>query len=111
MKLKEITTEINSLSASDKMVLIKILTEQLTNGSLGIQKTPGICGGDACIGHTRIPIWSLVNYRNLGASDAIILESFPDLTDVDLVNAWAYADAYPDEIAQAIKENDDMMED
>jgi uncharacterized protein (DUF433 family) len=46
----------------------------------------------------------------LGASDAIILESFPDLTAADLVNAWAYADAYPEEIEQAIKENDEVME-
>ncbi|WP_445242043.1 DUF433 domain-containing protein [Microcoleus sp. LEGE 07076] len=23
-------------------------------------KTPGLCGGDACIGNTRIPVWSLV---------------------------------------------------
>ncbi|WP_445300878.1 DUF433 domain-containing protein [Microcoleus sp. BR0-C5] len=44
--------------------------------------------------------------RHLGASDAIILESFPDLTAADLVNAWAYADAYPEEIEQTIREND-----
>jgi uncharacterized protein (DUF433 family) len=44
--------------------------------------------------------------RRLGASDAIILESFPDLTAADLVNAWAYADAYPEEIEQTIIEND-----
>ncbi len=45
--------------------------------------------------------------RRLGASDGIILESFPDLTAADLVNAWAYADAYPEEIEQTIKENDE----
>jgi hypothetical protein len=28
------------------------------------------------------------------------------LTAADLVNAWAYADAYPEEIEQAIKENE-----
>jgi uncharacterized protein (DUF433 family) len=48
--------------------------------------------------------------RRLGASDGIILESFPDLTAADLVNAWAYADAYPEEIEQAIRENDEVME-
>lgn len=48
--------------------------------------------------------------RRLGASDATILKSFPDLTAADLVNAWAYADAYPEEIEQAIKENDEVME-
>lgn len=78
--------------------------------STGIYSTPGVCGGDACIGHTRIPVWTLVNYRNLGASDKTILKSFPDLTESDLANAWAYADAYPEEIAQAIKENNEIME-
>lgn len=42
-------------------------------------------------------------HRRLGASDAMILESFPDRTFVDLVNPWADADAYPDEIEQIIR--------
>jgi hypothetical protein len=29
------------------------------------------------------------------------------LSAADLVNAWAYADAYPEEIEQAIKENEE----
>jgi uncharacterized protein (DUF433 family) len=69
-------------------------------------KTPGVCGGDACIGNTGIPVWSQVCERRLGASDAIILESFPDRTVVDLVNPWVDADAYPEEIEQTIREND-----
>ena len=50
-----------------------------------------------------------MNDRRLCLSDARILEAFPDLTAADLVNAWAYADAYPDEIEQAIRENDEVM--
>jgi uncharacterized protein (DUF433 family) len=23
----------------------------------GIERTPGVCGGDACIAGTRIPVW------------------------------------------------------
>ncbi|MEZ2233222.1 hypothetical protein [Microcoleus sp.] len=42
----------------------------------------------------------------LGASDAIILESFPDRTATDLINALADADASPDEIEQTIIKND-----
>jgi hypothetical protein len=30
-----------------------------------IAKTPGLCGGDACIGVHRIPVWVLVNFRRL----------------------------------------------
>jgi uncharacterized protein (DUF433 family) len=110
MTIQELETQVLTLNAVDKAKLISILTQTLTNGSLGIKKTPGVCGGDACIGNTRIPVWSLVCDRLLGASDGIILESFPDLTAADLVNAWAYADAYPEEIEQAIRENDEVME-
>jgi uncharacterized protein (DUF433 family) len=65
-----------------------------------------VCGGDARIAKTRIPVWSLVNYRHLGANDGQILQDFPHLTAADLVNAWAYADAYPEEIETAIKKNE-----
>ncbi|NEO64576.1 MAG: DUF433 domain-containing protein, partial [Moorea sp. SIO4G2] len=34
----------------------------------GIEKTPGVCGGDARIANTRIPVWVLVQARNLGSS-------------------------------------------
>lgn len=39
-------------------------------------------------------------------SDARILEAFPHLNAADLVNTWAYADANPEEIEQAIRENE-----
>jgi len=75
----------------------------------GIEKTPGVCGGDACISKTRIPVWSLVNDRRLGMSDAKILTAFPSLSAIDLVNAWRYAEAYPEEIEMAIRENEEIM--
>ncbi|NER97110.1 MAG: DUF433 domain-containing protein [Symploca sp. SIO1B1] len=65
-----------------------------------------VCGGDACIGKTRIPVWGLVSLRYQGASDARILEGYPQLTAADLVNAWAYAEAYPEEIEEALREED-----
>ncbi len=109
MTVKELETQLLALNVTEKAEAIQILTKTLSNGSLGIRKTDGVVGGDACIGNTRIPVWSLVNDRRLGLSDARILEAFPDLTAADLVNAWAYADAYPDEIEQAIRENDEVM--
>ncbi|MEG4067187.1 DUF433 domain-containing protein [Microcoleus sp. Pol11C2] len=106
MTIQELETKISTLNLADKAKLISILTQTLTNGSLGIKKTPGVCGGDGCIGNTRIPVWVLVGYRRLGCSDAELFKCYPHLTAADLVNAWAYADAYPDEIEQAIREND-----
>lgn len=75
----------------------------------GIEKTPGVCGGDACIRKTRIPVWSLVCDRRLGMSDGQILAAFPGLSAIDLVNAWRYAQAYPEEIDIAIRENEEIM--
>lgn len=75
----------------------------------GIEKTLGVCSGDACILNTRIPVWSLVNDRNLGMTDAEILKAFPNLIAVDLVNAWVYANAHATKIEQAIRENDEAM--
>ncbi len=48
-----------------------------------------------------------MGYRRLGCSDAELFKCYPHLTAADLVNAWAYADAYPEEIEQAIKENEE----
>jgi uncharacterized protein (DUF433 family) len=73
----------------------------------GIEMTPGVAGGDACIVRTRIPVWTLESYRRLGWTEAQILDNYPSLGAVDLVNAWAYADAHGEEIEQAIRENEE----
>ncbi len=107
---EELGSQLLALTPVEKAEAIQILTENLTSSSPAIQKTPGVVGGDACIGRTRIPVWSLVIDRRLGMSDARILEAFPQLTAADLVNAWAYANAYSEEIEQAILENDEAMQ-
>lgn len=56
----------------------------------GITKTPGVCGGEACIAETRIAIWLLVEAQQLGISEAQLLQDYPHITAADLVNAWAY---------------------
>jgi uncharacterized protein (DUF433 family) len=71
-----------------------------------ISKRPDRCGGDACIRDHRIPVWVLVNYRRLGASDAEILRAYPSLTPADLEAAWEYAAANAEEIDTAIRENE-----
>ena len=73
MTIQELDTQVSILNPVDKAKLINILTQTLTNSSLGIKKTLGVCGGDACIGNTRIPVWSLVCDRHLGDSDATAL--------------------------------------
>jgi uncharacterized protein (DUF433 family) len=82
----------------------------MTTPTSWISKRPNFCGGDACIRDIRIPVWSVVNYRRLGATDEVILEAYPSLTPADLEAAFAYAAAHPEEIDTAIRENEEGEE-
>lgn len=73
----------------------------------GIYSTPGVCGGDPCVGRTRIPVWSLQNSRRLGIGDEDLLRDYPSLTSADLDNAWRYAEAHADETDRLIRLNEE----
>jgi uncharacterized protein (DUF433 family) len=73
----------------------------------GIESTPGVCGGDPRVAGTRIPVHGLEAYRRLGLTEARILDAYPTLRAVDLVNAWAYVAAHPDEIERRIREDEE----
>ena len=106
MITQELKQQILSLSSVEQHEIVQLIQAQ-TNSWTGISKTPGVVGGDACIRNMRIPVWSLVQYRQMGANDDRILEAYPQLTVTDLANAWAYAEAFPDEIASAIAANEE----
>jgi uncharacterized protein (DUF433 family) len=110
MTLKKLETQILSLTPTEKAEAIQILTKTLSNGSLGITKTPGVMGGDACIDKTRLPVWLFVSLKRQGATDAELLNMYPHITAADLVNVWAYADAYPHEIETALREQEEAMQ-
>lgn len=107
MTVQTLESQLAGLSRAEKAELIQKLVQEIVNAWPGIEKTPGVVGGDACIVRTRIPVWALENYRRLGWSEATILDNFPTLRAADLVNAWAYADAHRDEIDRAIREHED----
>lgn len=73
----------------------------------GIEKTPDVCGGDARIIRTRIPVWVLEQFRRLGMSESEILRNYPTLRAEDLVHAWAYVELHGEEIDRAIRENEE----
>ena len=52
----------------------------------GIEKTPGLYGGD--ITETRIPVWVLVNARNIGISKAQLLRDYPTLSATNFNTTW-----------------------
>ncbi|MBP5975613.1 DUF433 domain-containing protein [Brasilonema sp. CT11] len=110
MKVQELENELLALEPTEKAEAIQILTKTLSNGSLGITKTLGVMGGDACIDKTRLPVWLFVSLRHQGATDAELLNMYPHISAADLVNVWAYADAHPDEIETALREQEEAMQ-
>lgn len=108
MTHQELENQLLRLNASEKAEIIQRLTKTISSGAKGIAKTPGVCGGEACITGTRIAVWLLVEARRLGISEAQLLNDYPHITAADLVNAWAYADAYPAEIEAVIRANNEV---
>lgn len=106
MTLQELESQLAALTRAEKAEVLKRLAQEVANVWSGIERTPGVAGGDACIVRTRIPVWVLENWRGLGWTEAQILESYPMLRAADLVNAWSYAEAHGDEIRTAIQENE-----
>ena len=106
MTLQELETQLLSLTLSEKATDIQLLSRSLDENWRGIIKTPNVCGGDACIEKTRIPVWVLVQAYHLSIPEAQLLQDYPTLTARDLANAWVYAQVYPEEIAAAIHDNE-----
>ncbi|CAG0935854.1 hypothetical protein TFLX_04705 [Thermoflexales bacterium] len=104
MTFQELEKQLLALTPGEKAQALRVLMLDLAAWP-GIEKAPGIVGGEARIVRTRIPIWVLDGYRQAGWSEAQLLDNFPTLHAADLVNAWAYADVHRDEIDQAQREN------
>jgi uncharacterized protein (DUF433 family) len=94
------------LTPGEKAEVLQLVVRDLGHAFPGIDSNPAVSGGDACIVRTRIPVWTLVQARRVGSSEADILHSFPSLTAEDLTNAWAYARAHSSEIDRQIVENE-----
>jgi uncharacterized protein (DUF433 family) len=83
------------------------VNQLLTGLGSGIESVPGDCGGDPCVAGTRIMVWLVESYHRLGMTEAQLLDAYPTLRAVDLVNSWAYVAAHPDEIERQIRENEE----
>lgn len=108
MSYQELENQLLGLNASEKAEILQRLTKTIGSSAWGIAKTPGVCGGEACIAGTRIAVWLLVEARRLDISETQLLNDYPHITSADLVNAWAYADAHPEEIEAAIHDNNQV---
>lgn len=74
-----------------------------------IRKTPGVCGGAACIRDHRMPVWLLVEMKRADVSEARMLEDYPFLEKEDLQAAWDYYEAHQREIERSLWENEACM--
>ena len=81
--------------------------EVLRKNDSWIQKTPEVSGGDACVRNTRITVWGLVEWKQLGLTEPEIISRIQGLTAADLEAAWEYYEKNREEIEQAIRENEE----
>lgn len=104
--LDEIQRLLGEMTDAEKAQLLRWIVRDLHDTAIGIESTPGVCGGEPCIVRTRIPVWVLEQARRLGTREAELLRAFPALRAEDLVNAWAYVRAHREEIEQQIRDNE-----
>ena len=104
--LQKAESLLSQMSPGEKAQLLQWVVSDLGGLFPGIEKTPGVCGGDARIARTRIPVWLLVRQRQLGVSEEEILHGYPTLRAEDLSNAWNYYRAHRDEVEAQIAENE-----
>jgi uncharacterized protein (DUF433 family) len=104
--LQEVEQLLSKLTRAEKAKVLQWIVHDLGDAFPGIDSVANVCGGEPCIVRTRIPVWVLVQARRLGASEADLLRSYPNLRAEDLANAWAYFRLHRDEIEQQIAENE-----
>jgi uncharacterized protein (DUF433 family) len=104
--LEQVGQFIGRLSRPEKAQVLQWVVSDLGDVFPGVESRPDVCGGEACMVRTRIPVWTLVQARRLGISEADILNAYPILSCEDLAEAWAYARAHPDEIERQTVDNE-----
>ncbi len=97
---------LSGMTRGEKAQLLQWVARDIGDAFPGIDSIPGVCGGEPCIVRTRVPVWVLVQARELGTSEADLLRCYPTLRAEDLANAWAYFRSHRQEIEQQIRENE-----
>ncbi|MBM3254614.1 MAG: DUF433 domain-containing protein [Candidatus Omnitrophica bacterium] len=106
-KIEELEKILETMTRGEKAELLQWIARDLGDAFPGIDSTPDVCGGEPRIVRTRIPVWVLIQARQLGISEADLLSSYPSLRTEDLSNAWAYYCSHKEEIEKQIKENEE----
>ncbi len=104
--LEEAAQLLSAMTPVEKAQLLQWVVRDLGDTFPGIESTLDVTGGEPRIVRTRIPVWLLVQARQLGTSEAELLRAYPSLCAEDLANAWAYARLHRNEIEQQIRQNE-----
>lgn len=104
--LEKVEQLLPSLSPGERAQVLQWVARDLGDAFPGIESDIDVCGGDACIVRTRIPVWAIIQARKLGLSEADVLRSYPTLRAEDLANAYAYYRTHRDEVDRQISEHE-----
>lgn len=104
--IQEAEKLLSGMTQGEKAQLLQLVARDMGDAYPGIDSIPSVCGGEPCIVRTRIPVWVLVNARELGTNEANLLRCYPTLRAEDLANAWAYFRSHRQEIELQIRENE-----
>lgn len=69
-----------------------------------ITKTPGVCGGSACIDETRIPVYVLEGLYRQGANMDTFRQAYPQLSQDQINAAMSYAILNKEEMDMELSE-------
>lgn len=105
--LEEAQKLLSGMTRAEKAQLLEWVVSDLDESFPGIDRAPGVLGGEAHIVRTRIPVWVLEQARRLGTDEAELLRAYPSLRAEDLTHAWAYARAQREEIERQIREHEE----
>ena len=105
-RLEQAEKLLSEMTPAEKALVLQWVVRDLGDAFPGIESAPGVCGGEARIVRTRIPVWVLEQARRLGTSEAELLNSYPTLRAEDIATAWAYARSHREEIENDIHENE-----
>lgn len=106
--LEEARSVVSRLNLEERLDLMDWLSHESVEVAPGIFRTPGVCSGEACVRHMRLPVWLLEEGRRNGFSDAQLLEAHQGLTRDDLKNARDYIASHREEIKNLIQANNEV---
>lgn len=105
--LHQVRELLSHMTRAEKAAVLQSVVQEMGDAFPGIESRDGVCGGEACIVRTRIPVWVLLRLRQSGASEADILGSYPTISAEDLANGWHYARSHLAEIEAQARANEE----